>query len=81
VNKKQTARASQAILRAIDIVGSPSALADICGQPRQAVDRWRRTGKVPAKYCIPIETATKGAVTRHELHPDVFGESPETKAA
>ena len=54
-------------------------LAEACGQPRQAVDRWRRTGKVPAHHCIPIEVATKGAVTRYELRPDVFGK--QEKAA
>jgi len=81
VNKKQLAHARQSVLRAIEVAKSASALATACGQPRQAIDRWRRTGKVPAHHCIPIENATEGAVTRYELRPDVFGQPQDQAAA
>lgn len=71
-----SAKTRNLVIRAIEIVGSPKALADKCEQPRQAVDRWRRTGRVPAKHCIPIETATNGQVTRYQLRSDVFGSAP-----
>lgn len=64
------------IAEAIRIAGSAAALADAVGQPRQAVDRWRRTGRVPAHHCIPIENETKGQITRYDLRPDVFGQAP-----
>ena len=32
--------------------------------------------KVPAERVGAIETATGGAVTRHDLRPDVFGAAP-----
>jgi DNA-binding transcriptional regulator YdaS (Cro superfamily) len=30
------------------------------------------TGKVPAERVLSIESATDGAVTRHELRPDLY---------
>jgi DNA-binding transcriptional regulator YdaS (Cro superfamily) len=35
----------------------------------------------PARLCRPIEQATNGAVTVHELRPDIFGPAPEERAA
>ncbi len=37
--------------------------------------------RVPAHRCLAIEAATKGAVTRYELRPDVFGPAPESSDA
>lgn len=65
-----------AIARAITAAGGKAALAAHVGQFRQAVDRWLRTGKVPARHCIAIESAAGGAVTRYDLRPDVFGNGP-----
>lgn len=62
------------ITRAIKAAGSAAALARICGQPPQAVTRWKRTGLVPPKHCRKIEEAT--GVTRYELRPDFFGSEP-----
>lgn len=47
-------------------------LARVCSQKPQAVTRWRKTGRVPAVHCLPIEQATAGQVTCHDLRPDVF---------
>lgn len=33
--------------------------------------------RVTAERAIEIETATNGAVTRHDLRPDIFGPVPE----
>ena len=59
------------IERAIRICGL-SRLARKLGVSRQAVDNWRHR-RVPPEYCIRIELATGGQVTRHELRPDIFG--------
>lgn len=56
-------------------------LARACGQRPQAVTRWIKTGRVPAAHVLAVEAATAGAVSRHDLRPDVFGEAPEAKAA
>ncbi len=58
--------------RATRIVGSQAALARLIGVKPQAVTYWRRNA-VPVERCRSIEAATNGAVTVHELRPDVFG--------
>lgn len=63
------------IERAIAIVGGQTELADKINRTQGQVSSWvvgRRP--VPPKHCIPIEAITKGAVTRFELRPDIFGE-------
>lgn len=47
------------------------------GRKQGHVGKWlHRDKKVPAELCIAIETAVRGAVTRYELRPDVFGAAP-----
>jgi hypothetical protein len=43
------------------------------------VSKWLRETKngLPAEYCIAIEQATNGTVTRYMLRPDVFGTIPD----
>lgn len=67
------------IEQAIDAAGGRSALADRLGVHRSLLSQWL-TGHRPvaAKHCIAIEEATGGAVTRYQLRPDVFGESPDS---
>jgi DNA-binding transcriptional regulator YdaS (Cro superfamily) len=36
---------------------------------------------VPPRYAIAIQRATDGAVTVHDLRPDIFGEAPTEQAA
>lgn len=68
----------EALKRAIDLAGGQSALArDICavgGYARQChVSAWlNRNKKVPASQVIRVEKAVNGAVTRHELRPDLY---------
>jgi DNA-binding transcriptional regulator YdaS (Cro superfamily) len=43
------------------------------------ISQWSSGSRqVPAERCVPIEKATKGAVTRYELRPDIFGLTPAT---
>jgi DNA-binding transcriptional regulator YdaS (Cro superfamily) len=59
--------------KALDIVGGQSALGRVLGTHQQNIWYWlHRTGRVPAEYVIPIEHATDGKVTRHELRPDIY---------
>lgn len=61
-----------ALQRAITIVGSATALADLLGITKGAVSQWKDEGrKVPADYCPSIERITDGAVRCEELRPDV----------
>ena len=60
---------------AINHLGSQVAVAKAVGVTPQAVSEIVRKGtKVPAEWCIPIEVATEGKVTRHQLRPDLYPE-------
>jgi DNA-binding transcriptional regulator YdaS (Cro superfamily) len=37
--------------------------------------------RITAERALQIETETGGAVTRHELRPDIFGDPPAAKKA
>jgi DNA-binding transcriptional regulator YdaS (Cro superfamily) len=54
--------------RAVEKLGSQKALAALCEQLPQAVTRWLREGKVPAKYAARIEQET--GIPRRELCED-----------
>ena len=64
------------IKRAVDEVGSQSALAKAINVAPQFVNQWT-TGRrpVPVKHALAIEAIT--GVTRYDLRPDVFGPAPE----
>lgn len=63
----------QAIKRAAAILGSQQALANEIGLKSQgSISNWIRDGRIPAEHVLPIEKATKGAVSRYELRPDIY---------
>jgi DNA-binding transcriptional regulator YdaS (Cro superfamily) len=62
-----------ALRRAVDLRRSQSALARDIGFTQGSVWRWLNGTEVPAKAAIAIEKATKGAVTKEEIRPDLFG--------
>lgn len=62
-----------ALKKAIEVVGGQAALARRIGKKPGHVWAWlNRDHRVPVEMCRPIEEATNGAVTRHELRPDIF---------
>ena len=54
------------------MVGGQAALAKKIGKKQAHVAMWFKRGKVPAEVCADIEGATDGAVSCHDLRPDVF---------
>lgn len=68
------------IERAAHLLGSFAALSRQLGVKPPAVHQWRTNG-VPPNRCRAIEAATGGAVTCHELRPDVFGPAPDGERA
>lgn len=58
-----------ALVRAIEVAGGPAALGRILGITSQAISQWTRC---PLERVVEVERATGGAVTRHELRPDIF---------
>jgi DNA-binding transcriptional regulator YdaS (Cro superfamily) len=74
---------------AIALAGGPAGLAAKVNELRpvdsvpvrsQHVVNWRRRGRVPADWCLLIEAAVDGQVTRYQLRADVFGAAPAPRA-
>ena len=63
--------------KAIKIAGGAPTVARELGITRQAIYQW---GRVPVEHVIPLERATAGAVTRHQLRPDIYPLEPEAAA-
>jgi DNA-binding transcriptional regulator YdaS (Cro superfamily) len=65
-----------ALKRAIEIIGTQTAVALVVGVTAQAVSDMVRNGKrVPAEWCRPLEIATAKAgekISAHQLRPDLF---------
>jgi len=71
-----------AITAAVAKLGGQASLASAIGVHKVVVNQWVRGQRpIPARWCIPIEAATGGEVTRHDLRPDVFGAPPPASAA
>lgn len=67
------------IKKAIEAAGGARRLADEIGVHPSLVSQWATDRRpMAARHAIPVEKATGGAVTRHELCPDVFGPAPDT---
>lgn len=64
--------------QAVAIVGSQVRLAAHLGVTVQAVNQVvNGIRPLPARWAIPIEEATGGAITRYQMLPRVFGHGPE----
>lgn len=69
------------ITKAIRLAGTQTALGALVGLTPQAVQKWAAQGWVPHPHCRKLEEHFKGAVTRYELNPDVFGPAPSKRRA
>ena len=59
--------------RAIKLVGSQAELARRIGKKQAHIWNWlNRDSRIPAEVVAAIESATDGAVTRHDLRPDLY---------
>ena len=59
------------IQQACDAVGGQAAMAAQLGISPAQVNQWCKGSRpVPLEYCVAIERATNGAVTRQDLRPD-----------
>lgn len=64
-----------ALRRAKEILGTEVAVAKIVGVDQPTVNYALRKRKaVPAEWCLKLEEATGGKITRHDLRPDLYPE-------
>lgn len=61
-----------AVDRAVAITGGQSALARLVGVQQPHVHKWVRSQRIPAERVLPIYRATRGAVTPHQMRPDIY---------
>lgn len=60
-----------ALLRAIDIAGSQSALARLLGKKQPHIYKWLMSPNgVSPEHCVDIERRLEGLVTRKDLRPE-----------
>lgn len=60
------------LARARKCFASQKAMADALDISQQSVSEALKRGKAPPGWCIALERATGGKVTRHELRPDLY---------
>ena len=56
---------------AITLIGGVTRTAEALDITPGAVSQWKRA---PAHHTIPLEKATDGKITRHDLRPDLYPE-------
>lgn len=65
----------EALQEAVEVAGSQSALARICGVGQPAVWKWLQSSKrIPAEFVLRVEAAT--GVSKHHLRPDIYPVKP-----
>ncbi|BAQ43999.1 transcriptional regulator [Methylobacterium aquaticum] len=70
------------IQAAITLLGSEAKLGAACGVSQAAIWKAKRAKRVSAELAVQIERATKGAISRHRLRPDLWSAPlPEESAA
>lgn len=61
----------EALKQSVEIAGSQSAYARLCGVSQTAVWKWLQSGKrLPAEHVLNVENET--GVSRHLLRPDIY---------
>jgi DNA-binding transcriptional regulator YdaS (Cro superfamily) len=60
---------STALMKAAEVAGGMTRLAEACRASVQTVSNWRKRG-VPVDHCAAIEQATDRQVMRWDLRPD-----------
>lgn len=61
----------EALEQALQIAGSQSELARICGVQQPTVWKWLQSSKrIPAEHVLRVEAATR--IPRHYLRPDIY---------
>lgn len=78
MNKASVQVATQkAVDTAAAKLGSQAALGRSLGCKRQAINQWKRDGKVPAKWVLGLEALS--GVSRYDLRPDIYGPAPRKR--
>lgn len=69
------------IERAIGHYGSQAKLAEAMGCSQQQIAYLLKASSITAEMAKAVDAATNGAVSKHELRPDIFGDAPAKASA
>ena len=65
------------IEEAVRLKGSQQKLAEAIGCSQQQISYLlQRADRISGEMAIAVERATAGAISRHDLRPDMFGSAP-----
>lgn len=68
------------IERAVQLKGSQEKLAEACKVSQQQISYLLNEAKaISAEMAAKVHEATTGAVSKHDLRPDIFGEAPKRR--
>ncbi len=65
-------QSAKSLAKAVKICGGYTALSKKIGVTYCHIWNWTKAGQVPVAWCIPIEKAVDGKVTRYDLRPDIY---------
>jgi DNA-binding transcriptional regulator YdaS (Cro superfamily) len=63
---------SEAIRRAVAILGSEVKLAAACGVTQPAISKAKHKGRISVRLALRMHQATNGEVSASELRPDLW---------
>lgn len=70
---------AQALVAAVRLIGGQAKTARLLGTSQPAVWAWiHRKKPLPAEHVLAVEAATKFAISKYDLRPDVYGPAPDT---
>lgn len=58
--------------RAVNALGSQSALARLLGVSNSTLHHWHKRGRLPAEHAVLLEKKTKGQIPRWQTRPDLW---------
>jgi DNA-binding transcriptional regulator YdaS (Cro superfamily) len=64
---------TEAIIRAVTILGSEVKLAAACGVTQPAISKAKLRGRISVRLALRMHQATNGEVSASELRPDLWG--------
>lgn len=80
-SKPKSQHVTRLINAAITIAGSEAKLGELAGYSQNSIWYAKRNGRVSAELACGIDRATRGAISKSSLRPDLFEVEPAQVSA
>lgn len=67
--------------KAIRLMGGPTETARKLKIKQARVSMWLVRKQIPGQFCLAVENALAGAMSTHDIRPDIFGPAPKPRKA